>query len=256
MIHAFIDFLRSLTSPDGLRHLLSQVFSGWFGYAALCGIVFSETGLLAGFFLPGDSLLFTVGVVAGDGVLNIGLVIVLLSLSAMIGDSTGYFLGRRTGQAIFSRPDSLLFKREHLLRTKAFYERYGGRTIVYARFVPIVRAFTAFVAGVARDAVSPFSALQHLRRIGVGHALHGCGILSRQAPICAAKLRKGAPRDHCPFARAGCIGVPEGACALGKRVGFRQSYRLLLLRRLRVTPRSSQWRTAQASFWGGCTAGN
>ncbi len=85
-------------------------------------IVFSETGLLVGFFLPGDSLLFTVGVVAGDGVLNIGLVIVLLSLSAMIGDSTGYFLGRRTGQAIFSRPDSLLFKREHLIRTKAFYE--------------------------------------------------------------------------------------------------------------------------------------
>ena len=149
MIHTLIDFLRSLTSPDGLRQLLSQVFSGWFGYAALCGIVFSETGLLVGFFLPGDSLLFTVGVVAGDGVLNIGLVIVLLSLSAMIGDSTGYFLGRRTGQAIFSRPDSLLFKREHLLRTKAFYERYGGRTIVYARFVPIVRAFTAFVAGVA-----------------------------------------------------------------------------------------------------------
>lgn len=92
MIHTLIDFLRSLTSPDGLRHLLSQVFSGWFGYAALCGIVFSETGLLAGFFLPGDSLLFTVGVVAGDGVLNIGLVIVLLSLSAMIGDSTGFFL--------------------------------------------------------------------------------------------------------------------------------------------------------------------
>jgi membrane-associated protein len=150
MIHILLDFLRSLTSPEGLRHLLSQVFSGWFGYAALCAIVFSETGLLVGFFLPGDSLLFTVGVVAGDGVLNLGLVILLLSLSAMIGDTTGYFLGRRTGQAIFSRPDSRLFKREHLLRTKAFYERYGGRTIVYARFVPIVRTFTAFVAGVAQ----------------------------------------------------------------------------------------------------------
>ena len=150
MIHTFLELLRSLTSPDGLRHLLSQVFSGWFGYAALCAIVFSETGLLVGFFLPGDSLLFTVGVVAGDGVLNLGLVIVLLSLAAIVGDSTGYFLGRRTGQAIFSRPDSRLFKREHLLRTKAFYERYGGRTIVYARFVPIVRTFTAFVAGVAQ----------------------------------------------------------------------------------------------------------
>ncbi len=149
MIQTLIDFLRSLTSPDGLRELLGHVFSGWFGYAALCGIVFSETGLLVGFFLPGDSLLFTVGVVAGDGVLNIGLVIALLSLSAIIGDSTGYFLGRRTGKAIFSRPDSRLFKHEHLMRTKAFYEKYGGKTIIYARFVPIVRTFTAFVAGVA-----------------------------------------------------------------------------------------------------------
>jgi membrane-associated protein len=149
MIHTLVDFLRSLTSPDGLRQLLSQVFSGWIGYAVLCGIVFSETGLLVGFFLPGDSLLFTVGVVAGDGALSIWVAIVLLSLSAMIGDSTGYFLGRRTGQAIFSRPDSRLFKREHLLRTKAFYERHGGKTIMYARFVPIVRTFTAFVAGVA-----------------------------------------------------------------------------------------------------------
>jgi membrane-associated protein len=149
MIHSILDFLRSLTNPEGLRHILEQFFSGWLGYAALCGIVFSETGLLVGFFLPGDSLLFTVGVVAGDGVLNIVLVNVLLSLSAMVGDSTGYFLGRRAGHAIFSRPDSLLFKREHLVRTKAFYEKHGGRTIIYARFVPIVRTFTAFVAGVA-----------------------------------------------------------------------------------------------------------
>jgi membrane-associated protein len=149
MIHTLLDLLRSLTTPDGLRELLTQVLSGWLGYAALCGIVFSETGLLVGFFLPGDSLLFTVGVVARAGALNIALVIVLLSLAAMIGDSTGYLLGRRTGKAIFSRPDSRLFKRQHLLRTKAFYEKHGGKTIVYARFVPIVRTFTAFVAGVA-----------------------------------------------------------------------------------------------------------
>ncbi len=87
--------------------------------------------------------------VAGDGVLNIVLVNVLLSVCVMLGDSTGYLLGRRAGVAIFSRPDSLLFKREHLVRTKAFYEKHGGQTIVYARFVPIVRTFTAFVAGVA-----------------------------------------------------------------------------------------------------------
>ena len=149
MIHNLIDLLRSLTSPDGLRHLMGQVFSGWVGYALLCAIVFSETGLLVGFFLPGDSLLFTVGVVAGDGAINIVLVNVLLAISVMLGDSTGFFLGSRAGVAIFSRPDSRLFKREHLMRTKAFYEKHGGRTIIYARFVPIVRTFAAFVAGVA-----------------------------------------------------------------------------------------------------------
>jgi membrane-associated protein len=149
MIHALLDFLRSLSTPDGLRHILEQIFAGWLGYAALCVIAFAETGLLVGVILPGDSLLFSIGVLAGNGVLNIGLVIVLFSLSAMIGDSTGYFLGRRTGKAIFSRPDSRLFKREHLMRTKEFYEKHGGQTIIYARFLPIVRAFTTFVAGVA-----------------------------------------------------------------------------------------------------------
>jgi membrane-associated protein len=149
MIHAILDFLRSLSTPDGLRHILEQIFAGWLGYAALCVIAFAETGLLVGVILPGDSLLFSIGVLAGNGVLNIGLVIVLFSLSAMIGDSTGYFLGRRTGKAIFSRPDSRLFKREHLMRTKEFYEKHGGQTIIYARFLPIVRAFTTFVAGVA-----------------------------------------------------------------------------------------------------------
>ena len=127
---------------------MSDVLSGWLGYATLFGIVFSETGLLVGFFLPGDSLLITVGVVAGDGQLKLGLVILVLSAAALIGDATGYFLGWKTGPRIFSRPDSRLFKQEYVLRTKAFYERYGGKTIILARFVPIVRTFAAFVAGV------------------------------------------------------------------------------------------------------------
>jgi len=150
MIQPVVDFLRSLTNPDRLIHLLSTLLSGWLGYAALFAIVYSETGLLVGFFLPGDSLLFTVGVVSGAGRLNIVLVNVLLMSAAMLGDQTGYLLGRQTGPRIFNRPDSRLFKREHLVRTHEFYERYGGRTIIYARFVPIVRTFTAFVAGVAR----------------------------------------------------------------------------------------------------------
>jgi membrane-associated protein len=150
MIQTVLDLLRSLTNPDRLIHLLSTLLSGWLGYAALFAIVYSETGLLVGFFLPGDSLLFTVGVVAGAGQLDIRLVILLLSSAAILGDSTGYFLGWNTGPRIFSRPDSRLFKQEYVTRTKEFYERYGGKTIVYARFVPIVRTFAAFVAGVGR----------------------------------------------------------------------------------------------------------
>ena len=150
MIHAILDFLRSLTNPDRLIHLLATLLSGWLGYAVLFGIVFSETGLLVGFFLPGDSLLFTVGVVAGAGHLKIVQVNLVLMMAAMLGDSTGYLLGRQTGPRIFSRPDSRFFKQEYIARTKAFYERYGGKTIIFARFVPIIRTFAAFVAGVGQ----------------------------------------------------------------------------------------------------------
>jgi membrane-associated protein len=150
MIHVVLDFLKALTDPERLIQLLSGFMAGWVGYALLFAIVFSETGLLVGFFLPGDSLLFTVGVVAGAGDLNIVIVNLVLMGAAMIGDSTGYLLGRATGPRIFDRPNSRLFKREHLVRTQRFYEKYGGKTIIYARFVPIIRTFAAFVAGVAR----------------------------------------------------------------------------------------------------------
>ena len=149
MVHAVLEFLRSLTDPERLIQLLSGILAGWPGYALLFTIVFSETGLLVGFFLPGDSLLFTVGVVAGAGDLNIVIVSVVLMAAAMVGDTTGYWLGRGTGPRIFNRPDSRLFKREHLVRTQRFYEKHGGKTIIYARFVPIIRTFAAFVAGVA-----------------------------------------------------------------------------------------------------------
>ena len=150
MVHTVLDFLRALTDPERLIHLLSGFMAGWLGYALLFAIVFSETGLLVGFFLPGDSLLFTVGVVAGAGDLNIVIVNLVLMAAAIIGDSTGYLLGRSTGPRIFNRPDSRLFKREYVTRTQQFYEKYGGKTIIYARFVPIIRTFAAFVAGVAR----------------------------------------------------------------------------------------------------------
>jgi membrane-associated protein len=149
MIHDLLDLYRTLTNPDRLIQFLSTLLSGWLGYAVLFGVVYSETGLLVGFFLPGDSFLFTVGVVAGAGSLNIVTVNLILMAAAMLGDSTGYCLGRKTGPRIFSRPDSRFFKQAYVKRTHAYYERYGGKTILIARFVPIVRTFAAFMAGVA-----------------------------------------------------------------------------------------------------------
>jgi membrane-associated protein len=150
MIHQLFDLYRSLTNPDRLIHLLGTLLSGWWGYAAMFAVVFSETGLLVGFFLPGDSFLFTIGVVAGAGAVDIVTVNIVLMLAAMMGDSNGYLLGRQTGPRIFSRPDSRFFKQEYVTRTKAFYDRYGGKTITFARFVPIVRTFAAFIAGVGQ----------------------------------------------------------------------------------------------------------
>src|SRR4029077_11394255 len=147
MLHTLLDFLRTLTDPERLIQLLSGFMAGRLGYALLFAIVFSETGLLVGFFLPGDSLLFTVGVVAGAGGLNIWIVNAVLMSAAMIGDTTGDLLGNSTGPRIFSRPDSRLFKREYVTRTQRFYEKYGGKTTICPPFVPLTRTLSAFCAG-------------------------------------------------------------------------------------------------------------
>lgn len=119
------------------------------GLLGLIVIVFAETGLMIGFFLPGDSLLITAGLFAFKGDLNIWTLNIALILAAIIGDATGYYIGRRTGQALYSRPHSLLFRREHLIKTHEFYEKHGGKTIIIARFMPIVRTFAPVVAGAA-----------------------------------------------------------------------------------------------------------
>jgi membrane-associated protein len=150
MIHYFLDFYKLLTTPERLIALLSTVMTGWLGYSLLFAIVFSETGLLVGFVLPGDSLLFTIGVVAGAGQLNIVLVDVLLIMAALCGDTVNYFLGRSLGPRVFSREDSRYFRRDYLLRTQTFYDRHGGKTLIYARFIPIIRTFAPFVAGVGQ----------------------------------------------------------------------------------------------------------
>jgi len=123
----------------------------WGGYTVLVAIVFAETGLLMGFFLPGDSLLVTAGLLAAsDGLLSVWALIVLLSVAAIAGDSTGYAIGYHLGPRIFNREDSRLFHQNHLVRTQRFYEKYGAKTIVLARFVPIIRTFAPTVAGVGK----------------------------------------------------------------------------------------------------------
>jgi membrane-associated protein len=122
----------------------------WGGYVVLVAIVFVETGLLVGFFLPGDSLLITAGLVAATGALNIWWLNLLLAVAAVVGDSVGYAIGWRAGPRLFTRPKSLLFNPAHIERTRAFYARHGAKTIVIARFVPIVRTFAPVVAGVGQ----------------------------------------------------------------------------------------------------------
>lgn len=150
MLHQLLDFLHSLTDPDRLIHLLSTVLTGWIGYVVLFLIVFSESGLLVGFFLPGDSLLFTVGVVSGAGKLPIVWMILLMASASMLGDGSGFLLGSTLGYRLFERGGSKIFRREYLDHTREFYEKHGGKTIIYAKFVPIVRTFAAFVAGVGK----------------------------------------------------------------------------------------------------------
>ncbi len=143
-----LSWLKNLHSAEELLHMLKQ----WdvLAYAVLFGIIFAETGLLAGFFFPGDSLLFVAGFAASPhvGVLNLGLLIPLLFIAAVTGDAAGFHLGRVTGPKVFKRPRSLLFHPEHIARTERYFERYGGKTIILARFVPIVRTFAPFLAGV------------------------------------------------------------------------------------------------------------
>ena len=122
----------------------------WGGYLLLVGIVFTETGLLVGFFLPGDSLLITAGLVAATGALDIWWLNLLLIAAAVTGDSVGYAIGARIGPRLFTREKSWLFNPGHIARTREFYARYGAKTIVIARFVPIIRTFAPVVAGVGQ----------------------------------------------------------------------------------------------------------
>jgi membrane-associated protein len=121
----------------------------WGGTLLVCVIVFIETGFFVGFFLPGDSLLVTAGVFAATGNLKLSELLILVPVCAIVGDQIGYWIGRKAGQALYRREDSFLFRKRHLERAHQFYEKYGGKTVILARFVPIVRTFCPPVAGAA-----------------------------------------------------------------------------------------------------------
>ena len=171
-------FVQLLTDPAALYELVR-----WGGYVALVAIVFTETGLLVGFFLPGDSLLITAGLVAAAGGLDIWLLNGLLIVAAIVGDSVGYAIGYRAGPRIFTREDSRWFNRRHLVRTREFYERHGGKTIVLARFIPIIRTFAPVIAGVGRMEYRRFLAYNVLGGIGWVSGLTWAGyVLGRTIP--------------------------------------------------------------------------
>jgi membrane-associated protein len=171
-----IEYLFELaTDPAALFELVR-----WGGYVALATIVFTETGLLIGFFLPGDSLLITAGLVAAAGGLDIWWLNALLSVAAIAGDSVGYAIGYRTGPRIFTREDSRWFNRNHLVRTRDFYERHGGKTIVLARFIPILRTFAPVVAGVGQMEYRRFVAYNVLGGVGWVASMTWAGYLLGQ----------------------------------------------------------------------------
>ncbi len=129
----------------GLKHLIAIV-----GYPGITAIVFAESGLFFGFFLPGDSLLVTTGLLASQNYFNILILYLILPLAAVLGDSVGYWFGKKAGPKIFTEEDSLLLDKKHLENASKFYEKHGGKTIIIARFIPIIRTFAPIVAGIAK----------------------------------------------------------------------------------------------------------
>ena len=140
---SLLDFFRRIRDVQGLV--------AWGGYVGMSLIVFAETGLLIGFFLPGDSLIVTAGLLAATtGIVNVYLLGLLLTIASILGNTVGYAIGAATGPRLFSRENSLLFNKKHLNRAHAFYEKHGGKTIILARFMPIVRTFVPVVAGIGQ----------------------------------------------------------------------------------------------------------
>jgi membrane-associated protein len=154
----FLDLLEQ-TSYSGSMFgsgLTEFIITG--GLFVIAATVFAECAFLFGFFLPGDTLLFLAGFIAGEGQHNIVVTILLILIAATIGNVVGYYIGQRTGPRVFSREDGILFKKDHILQAQQFYEKHGGKTLILARFIPILRTFAPFVAGIANMSFGKFLA--------------------------------------------------------------------------------------------------
>jgi membrane-associated protein len=178
VLESILHFLRSLYDPEGLKELIR---SG--GAPLVCTIVFIETGFFVGFFLPGDSLLVTAGIFSSAGVIPLQRLLLPVMACAIAGDQIGYWIGRKAGPALYKREDSLFFRRSHLQRAHEFYEKYGGRAVIFARFVPIIRTFCPPVAGAA---LMPYSKYLMFDILGgvlwVGTMILGGYFLGRSVP--------------------------------------------------------------------------
>lgn len=189
LIEWFRDII-GLADPENLRALVNLAGPWWVSYLILFAIIFSETGLLVGFFLPGDSLLFAAGLLASQDVFDVGLLIPVLAVAAIVGDAVNYYLGRQTGEHVFERGRIRFVKHGHLMAAKLFYERHGGKAIILARFVPLVRTFTPFVAGVGRMGYRRFAAYNVIGGIAWITSMTLCGYWLGRIPMI---------RDHFEF---------------------------------------------------------
>jgi len=185
-LEAFGHFIHLITTVEGISEIIR-----FGGLLLLIVIVFAETGLLVGFFLPGDSLLVTAGFLAATtDVLDLWSILVTLSVAAILGDSTGYYIGRKAGAALYNRPQSRFFHRERLLATKAFYDKYGGMTIVIARFMPFARTFAPVVAGVAEMDYRKFVTFNIVGGVGWVFSMSLLGYFFGQIPFVKQHIEK------------------------------------------------------------------
>jgi membrane-associated protein len=182
---------RNLSDPQKFQAAFDQPGVFWAVFVAVVAVVFTETGLLVGFLLPGDSLLVVLGFVAQNAKWDQGNVLLLvaaLCVAAIVGDTVGYWIGAKAGPAIFSRPDGRLFKQRYLAEARAYYETHGGKTIIIARFIPIVRTFVPVVAGAARMEYNRFLAFNVVGGIAWIVSMFGAGYF--MVPVLEPWLQK------------------------------------------------------------------